>query len=106
VREEQPQCHLQWYEAKCRRGGAALPPHSATIMLRAGTLSSGCRYEALAEIPHDKDWDEIYENLPEEIEGRKVVGVEDDFFVGGELDRWDKRIFTYSSADLEGKNAA
>jgi len=57
-----------------------------------------CLYEALAEIPPDEDWDEI---LPEDIEGKKVVGVEDDFIVGGELECWDDRTITYSKADLE-----
>lgn len=57
-----------------------------------------CRYEALAEIPQDEDWDEV---LPEEIEGKKVIGVEDDFIVGGELDCYDERVLTYSADNFE-----
>lgn len=57
-----------------------------------------CRYEALAETPDDEDWDGP---LPEEIDGKKVVGVEDDYIVGGELARWDDRTLTYSAADID-----
>jgi hypothetical protein len=32
--------------------------------------------------------------VPEKIEGKKVVGVDGDFIVGGKLDRWDDRILT------------
>jgi hypothetical protein len=58
-----------------------------------------CQYEALAEIPQDEGWDEV---LPGEIEGKKVVGVEDDFIVGGELECYDDgRVFTFSSAEIQ-----
>jgi hypothetical protein len=49
----------------------------------------------------DYDWDEIYKNLPEEFNGKKVIGVQDDFIIGGELQCCDGRVLTYSGADLE-----
>jgi hypothetical protein len=58
-----------------------------------------CMYEALGAIPSDEDSDDLV--IPEEIGGKKVVGVSDEFFVGGELDCYDGRVLTYSAPDIE-----
>src|SRR6516162_2757886 len=42
-----------------------------------------CTYEALAEVP-DRDGDEE-PVLPDEIGGKTVVGIEEEWFVGGDL---------------------
>jgi hypothetical protein len=43
-----------------------------------------CMYEALAEAP---DWSDDDEGrvLPDEIDGKKVIGIDDDWIVGGDL---------------------
>lgn len=53
----------------------------------------------MAEIPQDEDEDALV--IPEKIDGKKVVGIEDEYFVGGDLDRDDDRALTYSSKDVQ-----
>jgi hypothetical protein len=79
-----------------------------TEYLRLSVIGDGaallemCMYEALAEAP---DWDEGDEEraLAEEIDGKTVVGIDDDWIIGGELCCIDddKRL-TFDKSDIEG----
>jgi len=50
------------------------------------------------------EWEEDEEGeplpVPDEIDGKKVIGIEDDYIVGGELGYWDDGSLTYSAGDL------
>jgi hypothetical protein len=51
-----------------------------------------CRYEALAEVHlFEGDDAESEIQLPIEIDGKEVFGIEGDYIVGGELQCWDER---------------
>jgi hypothetical protein len=53
-----------------------------------------CQYESLA-------WDGVPEELPDEIDGKKVVGVEDGIIIGGDLVcRYDTDSFQFTKQTL------
>jgi hypothetical protein len=60
-----------------------------------------CGYESLAEAQeyYDEDTDE-YE-IPDEIDGKRVMGIEDDIIVGGGLDYYDDRAITLATGATE-----
>jgi hypothetical protein len=55
-----------------------------SVTAPGNVLLEVCMYEALAEAP---DWggDDEGPALPDEIGGKKVIGVDDDWIVGGDL---------------------
>jgi hypothetical protein len=59
-----------------------------------------CRYEALAEYERPED-DEHEISLPAEIDGKKVVGVEDGYIVGGELACYDDWEIVYGVDEID-----
>jgi hypothetical protein len=58
-----------------------------------------CRYEALTEAEYDEDGNEL--PLPAQIDGKDVIGVEDDYVVGGSLSCWDDRFLVFSIGEIE-----
>jgi hypothetical protein len=59
-----------------------------------------CMYEALAEAPEPED-DDHEPEIPREIDGKKVVSVDDGWIVGGELSALDGRWFLFQSGEVE-----
>jgi hypothetical protein len=57
-----------------------------------------CRYEALAEAEFDDDGNQL--PLPDQIDGKDVVGVEDDYVVGGSLSCWDDRFLVFGIGEI------
>jgi hypothetical protein len=72
-----------------------------SVIGRATALLEVCRYEALAEAPDCGDGDEE-PVLPEEIDGKKVAGIEDEWIIGGDLLCYDdkQRLF-FDKNDIE-----
>lgn len=59
-----------------------------------------CMYEALAEFDStDDDGNEIA--VPETYDGKRVIGVDDGYLIGGELMALDDKTITYTRDDIE-----
>ena len=61
-----------------------------------------CKYEVLCEFdPYDEGDNPV--EIPTQIDGKKVIGYEDDLLVGGELVlKDDDSTYEYTPADLNG----
>jgi hypothetical protein len=59
-----------------------------------------CRYEGLGELVRDDYEEDVI--LPEQIDGKKVIGIEDGIIFGGELMCWStEQKFPFAQATLE-----
>src|SRR5262249_59001228 len=58
-----------------------------------------CMYEALAARPmsEDGEWDPV---IPNKIDGKEVVGVDDEWIIGGELSCLDGRYFHFEQREV------
>lgn len=58
-----------------------------------------CQYEVLAEVECDEDGNEL--PVPEHINGKEVIGVEDGYVVGGTLACEDDRSLIYGPGEID-----